>query len=154
VGDIVPGVYNGDHLDADIDTIRDDASISRDADLLNAFLDEVAGSEEALWQLLRRNTEHDARPGLWFNCKAVECFLDAGYNVSRMRPLQGRLRKYRILYAYEKDRNELHLLAVVLKRPDPAPQISNPRHYDYEPNHPISKRIRNEYDQRKFAKIS
>lgn len=153
MGDIVPQVFDGDHLGADFEALRSNASTSTDADLLDAFLDEIAGSDQAKWQLLKWITEHDARPGLWFNCKAVVCFHDHGYNVSRIQPLAGRLRKYRVLYAYEKRRNELHFLAVVLKKPTAAPPDSDPRRYNYELNHPISKRVRDEYDKREFAKV-
>ncbi len=152
LGDIVPQVFDGDHLGADFEALRSNASTSTDADLLDAFLDEIAGSDQAKWQLLKWITEHDARPALWFNCKAVVCFHDHGYNVSRIQPLAGRLRKYRVLYAYEKRHNELHFLAVVLKKPTAAPPDSDPRHYNYELNHPISKRVRDEYDKREFAK--
>jgi hypothetical protein len=154
LGDIVPEVYDGDHLEADLEALRGDAATAGDVDLLGAFLDEIAGSEEARWQLLKWIAEHDARPGLWFNCKAVVCFQQDGYNVSRIQPLLGRLKRYRVLYSFEQRRNELHLLAVVIKRLEHSVDAISPLHYNYEPNHEISRRVRSEYDERGFTKLS
>ena len=71
----------------------------------------------------------------------------------RIRPLKGRLSKYRILYAYDSQENEIHLLAVVVKRLVLLPEGTDPRDFfNYEPNHAISVRIRNEYENSGFAR--
>ena len=127
------------------------AAHARDVDLLNAFLDEIASSESALWKLSKWSDEN-ARP--FFNCKAVSCFQEKGYNVYRVRPLKGSLRKYRILYAYDAPRDEFHLLAVGIKPPDPMPSPPEPwSFYNYEIDHPTSKCILREYDDRGFTKL-
>ena len=138
--DIVPPVFNGSHLDSDLAVLLRGGVAANEVDLLNAFMDEVAGSEDACWKLIRRREDHNSP---YFNCRAVEFFQEEGYNVYRIRPLRGRLRKFRILYAYDAARNEVHLLAVVLKL-DPPPAKRPPNLYRYERNHSISQRVRDE----------
>jgi hypothetical protein len=58
------------------------------------------------------------------------------------------------LYAYDNRAEELHFLAVVVKRPEKLPVGVDPfDFYNYEPNHPISDRVRREYDYCRFAKL-
>ena len=144
-------MFDGDHLDADLDLLRNDPETAGDVDLIDAFLTEVAESEDTKWTLLKWRGETDSRPFL--NCKAVRCFIDAKFNIYRLRPLRGRLSPYRVFYAYDAARNEIHLLAVVKKTPVPPPLITKPFHYAYEPKHAIADRIRDEYEQRGFTKL-
>ncbi|WP_175541886.1 hypothetical protein [Polaromonas sp. YR568] len=151
MGDIVPQMFNGDFLEKDLDKLRANALTADDVDLLNAFLDEVAESVDALWKLTRWAADHFP-PHL--NCRAIACFQDDGYNLYRIRPLGPRLSKYRILYAYNNTVEELHFLAVVVKKPEKLPGGADPNDfYNYEPNHPISDRVRHEYDYRRFSKL-
>jgi hypothetical protein len=145
LGDIVPLVFDGDHLGADFEGLLADPATAPDHDVLHVFLDELAGSEDALWKLIKWKGENATSP--FFNCAAIDCFQTAGYNLYRIRPLHSRLSKYRILYAYDNVNTEFHLLAVVIKRPNTPPKVHDPRHYDYEEDHPISERVRNEYDK-------
>lgn len=151
MGDIVPCIYDGDHLNDDLNILRNNPATKRDVALLTAFLDEVASSEDARWQLLRRSAENFVSP--YFNCRAIECFQDDGFNLYRLRPLRSRLQKYRIIYAFDTTDASLHLLAVVVAvkdlNPPPPPEL----HYDYAKNHHISQRIRDEYLRQEFAEL-
>lgn len=105
-----------------------------------------------MWKLCRWSDEHQSPH---FNCKAITWLHDRGYNIYRIRPLRGRLRKYRILYLFDPTRDEFHLLAIVQKvaqselRSDAPPWMS----YNYERDHPITERVIREYDERKFTKL-
>ena len=145
-------VFNGDHLERDLEDLQNFADTANDVDLLNAFLDDVSEREDVLWKLLREKHEQQVPH---FNCSLVRFFHNEGYNVYRIRPLtKRRLNKYRILYAYNAPANEIHFLAVVVKRSAP-PHINLPsdKFYDYEANHPISIRIRSEYDNSSWGRI-
>lgn len=140
----MPELYDGDHVEADLASIRADARHSGDADLLSAFLDQLGGNEDALWKLCRWEAEY-SNP--WFNCKAIACFQSAGVNMYRIRPLTPRLQRYRILYAYDSAHEEFHILAIVVKKPTVVPQGVSPQdYYNYEPDHPVSVRCASEYD--------
>jgi hypothetical protein len=144
-------MFNGDFLEKDLDKLRADPSTADDVDLLDAFLDEVAESVDAIWKLTKWKADH------WpphLNCCAIACFQNDGYNVYRIRPLTKRLSRYRILYAYDNKDEELHFLAVVVKKPENLPAGVDPiDFYNYEPNHPISIRVRSEYDNSGFPSL-
>lgn len=149
LGDIVPVIFNGNFLDDDLEKLRANPVTSTDADLLNAFMDQIAGSEEVLWKLLRWKDDHGSPH---FNCRAIDCFQNDGYNIYRIRPLTRKLSKYRILYAYNTQANEFHFLAVVVKQIASIAVDAEPGDfYNYEFNHSISIRIRSEYDDSGFA---
>lgn len=148
MGDILPVIFNGNFLEEDLQGLRSDPVTGNDVDLLNAFMDQVAESPEVLWKLAKWKEQHWSP---YLNCSAIDCFQMQGYNVYRLRPLSKRLSKYRILYAYNAPMHEFHFLAVVVKRLEPSPIGSDPDYfYNYEPNHPISVRIRTEYDDSGF----
>lgn len=67
------------------------------------------------------------------------------YNMYRMRPTAV-VPVYRMLYAFDPQYEEFHVLAVVRKLPKTAPGYDQSKHYDYEPNHHISVRVLSEYD--------
>lgn len=137
-------LYDGDFLEEDLALVTRMSS-AEEADMINAFLNDVAGCVDAMWTLCRRdaNFPHPA-----FTCKVVECFLKRGFNISRIRPLRGKLNRYRVIYAYDNSCDEIHLLAIVRKRVDPLPEGADPNtYYDYEARHPITARIEQEYDR-------
>lgn len=138
-------LFDGDHLATDLDNLRSDPSILDDADLIDAFLDQLAESEDALWSLVKWKGSHH---NPYFNCSAIDCFQNEGYNVYRIRPQDGRLNKYRIIYAFDGVHNDFYLLAIVIK--SPTTLQSGPKsdiHYNYEPSHPITRRVKSEYDR-------
>lgn len=147
---MILSAFNGDFLEADLENLRHCASTAGDVDLIDAFLDQVAANEDLLWKISKwENTNQSPH----FNCKAIVCFQNEGYNIYRIRPLGKRLSKYRILYAYDAPYNELHFLAIVLKRQEQTtPNDPLTFFYNYEYEHPISKRIRDEYDNSNFTK--
>lgn len=133
-------LYDGDHLEDDLALI---AQVSQDdADLLDAFLTQISESQDALWALTKRMSEH---PDPLFNERAIECFQSKGYNVYRIRPLRF-LSHYRIIYAFDAQHDEFYVLAVTRKKPFDAPPDIDPERYNYEPHHPLSQRICDEYD--------
>lgn len=151
--DMIPVVYDGDFIDKDLQILQADPNTGSDAHLIIALLDQIAGSEEIPWKLLHREDVHYSP---YFNCKAITCFQNDGYNIYRIRPMEtSRLKKYRVLYAYDAPRNKLHLLAIVIKNQNTTStnHTLNPYDYDYEYDHPVSIRIRSEYDNRSFARI-
>lgn len=134
-------LYDGAYLEDDLDLIAEDSP--EDADLLEAFLDQIDESQEALWALTRRRSEH---PDPLFNERAIECFHDNGYNVYRIRPLR-LLHQYRIIYAFDAPNDAFYVLAISRKKLHDAPRAIDPKRYNYEPDHPLSHRIRDEYDE-------
>lgn len=151
MGDIVPTVYDGDDLQAAFDLLAAEPSTKGDVDLLHAFLDEVATSESSTWELLKWDGENHVSP--YFNCKAIRCFHADGFNLYRVRPLTIRLKKYRIIYAYDRDENEIHLLYIVIPVKDSTPPPPPELHYDYSAKHIISSRIRSEYERIGIPKL-
>jgi len=143
--DIVLRVYDGDHLEEDFEKLRAVPSTSKEADVIDAFLTQIAESEDALWTLNKWSAEF-SNPH--FNCKAINCFQDSGYNIYRIRPLGRRISQFRILYAYDQHNDDYYLLAITIKKPDVLPLGATLNdYYDYEPNHPISQRVRSEYER-------
>ncbi|WP_225031780.1 hypothetical protein [Paraburkholderia sp. XV] len=140
-----PELVNGAYLRADLEVISAREGSTLTADKIDAFLDQVDESEEAVWKLTRDREEQNY-PDPIFNCQLVGCFRDAGYFVYRLRPLRA-LGQFRILYAYDGTKEEIHLLAVVRKRPEGAEFEGDDTYYGYEFDHPISQRIRDEYDR-------
>lgn len=134
------GLYDGSYIQEDLDRIRRTAR--DDADLLDAFLSQIDESDEAVWALSQRNGEH-ADP--LFNVKAIDCFHQRGYNLYRIRPLK-LLVRYRIVYAYDPRNDDFYVLAIVRKKLHDAPRALDPDCYNYEPDHPITARISDEYD--------
>jgi len=143
--DIVLELYDGENVRADLDAVSQLLDGIRDADMLDAFLNEISDSQDALGVILKRNDEH---PSPFFNVKAIDCFLNRGYNVSRIRPLRGRLSHYRILVALDAGDDAFHLLAIVRKRnPNSPPGNQSGIDYNYESSHLITRRVCDEYDK-------
>ena len=139
----MPQLYDGDHIDEDLDRIRADTHYASDADLISVFLNELDESENAKWKLCRWKDESSSP---WFNCQAVVCFHDSGLNIYRIRPLSSRLSRYRIIYAYDSECDDFYLLAVVVKVPhEQQENYDLEKFYNYEPHHPISTRVVSEY---------
>ncbi len=92
--DIVLKVYDGDDVENDLKGLSVRADSGSDADVIDAFLTQLAESEDALWKLTQWSANCD---NPYFNCGAISCFQTAGYNIYRIRPLGRRLSRYRIL---------------------------------------------------------
>ncbi|EEO27156.2 type II toxin-antitoxin system RelE family toxin [Oxalobacter paraformigenes] len=125
-------IYEGDYFEADLSGLSE-------CDLINAFLDELENSPKVLDELTKWSAEHNSNP--MFNVKAIVAFQNKGFNLYRIRPLAKRINKYRIIYAYNGQRDEIYLLAIVKKE-----------EYNYEPDDPISQRIFDEYDELELPK--
>lgn len=111
----------------------------------------MADSDEALWTLTKRK---DSYHSPYFNQSEIVWMQRAGYNLYRIRPLFKKLQPYRILYAYNGQKDEIHLLALVIKKPDSLPaHLTNGEYYDYEPNHRITQRIIDEYQNERFPML-
>jgi hypothetical protein len=141
-------IYIGDHTEADLDFIQSNPLYeTNDSDLIRAFWEQLAVSEDAKWSLTKWKTENSSPH---FNVSAIASMQQSGYNLYRLRPLSKRLKKYRIIYAYNGQIDEVYLLAVVVKKPDPeaeSPMDGGYEYYDYEPTHRITQRVLNEYDK-------
>ncbi|CAG2136849.1 hypothetical protein [Cupriavidus plantarum] len=140
-------LYDGAHVAADLERIR--SKVPEDADLLDAFLNEVAESQHAIWALSRWQAEH---PDPLFSVRAIDCCHADGYNVYRIRPLK-LLWRYRVLYAFDAPMDEFHVLAIVSKKHHDAPAAIDADSYGYEPTHPISQRVRDEYDLLRIPRL-
>lgn len=139
----MPTLYDGDYIRDDLDALRRNPATARHADMLDAFLSEVAGSEEALWELKEWSVERTF-PDPIFNVKALVELQNEGYNLYRLRPLRA-LRGYRVIYAYDPAANDsFYALAIVRKAPPGAEMTDD--YYNYERNHPITERVIKEYD--------
>lgn len=151
LGDIVLSIYDGDFLEEDLQKIANEPTTALDVDLMYAFLDELSSSEDAKWKLLKWSESNDQSP--YFNCKAISCFHDDGFNLYRIRPLRSRLNKYRIIYAYDAEFDQIHLLAIVIAVKESFSPPPEDIHYDYSKIHEISKRIRCEYESIGIPKL-
>ena len=147
-------IYEGDHTEADLNFIQSNPLYEvHDADLIRVFLEQISVSEDAKWSLTKWET---INPSPHFNVRAITSMQSAGFNLYRIRPLSRKLKKYRILYAYNGQSDEIYLLAIVVKPPDPLPAnpiIGGYEYYDYEQNHRITKRVLSEYDQLGLPKL-
>ncbi len=152
LGDIVQAIYYGDHFEEDLEVLRAGRVYAAHADMIEAFLAEVDANSDAMWKLIQWDEKH-AQP--YFNCKAITWMQDLGFNVYRLRPLKGALRDYRLVYAYRSSpgREEFEMLAIGRKPSTPPPHSPTlTLLYDYEKDHPITKRICDEYERRGFPK--
>lgn len=141
--DIVLPIYNGDHIDDDIKEISK-SSRSSDIPLLLAFIQQLSGSEDARWRLIRRKDENCSSP--YFNCCAIECFQKRGFNLYRLRPVKSRIDIYRIIYAYDSEYDDIYFLAIVIaKKENHTPPPPESLHYDYAQDNSKTKRIEEEY---------
>ena len=123
-----------------------------DADDIWAFLEVMDGSDDLMGRLCSwhyRQTHENPQ----FDCKAVVSLQQEGFNVYRMYSLEmewGK-RHYRILYAYQPAAHladeVFHILAVVLKRANDTPPELRDEAYDYEFDHPITARVRDDYQR-------
>lgn len=146
-------IFVGDHFEADLEFIQSNPLFeANDADLIRAFLEQIANSEDAKWSLPKWKTEF-SNPH--FNVHAIASLQQVGYNLYRLRPLSKRLGKYRFLYAYNGQVDEVYVLAVVIKKPNPetvSPTHGKYEYYDYERDHRITKRVLDEYAQLSLPK--
>lgn len=139
-----PALTDGKHIQSDLEVISARDGSTATADKIDAFLDQLDESEDAVWKLTHDRDEQ-LYPDPIFNCRLVQSFREAGYFVYRLRPLRA-LRQFRILYAYDGAKEEIILLAIVRKRPPEQEFVGDDSYYEYEPDHPVSVRIREEYD--------
>ena len=147
----MPNLYTGDHVESDLQTIAD-RNGRNDADDLRSFLEELGSREDALWQLVRHRSER-TYPSPTFNSRMIEILLGERYNIGRIRPVP-RLSKYRILYAYDNQHDDIYVLAIVEKLPVDVANAVPERYYDYERNHPVTSRIVDEYDSLGIPRIA
>lgn len=147
---MAPALINGAHLQGDLDAINAREGTTLTADKIDAFLDQMDESEEAIWKLTH-DYDEQRYPDPIFNCRLIQSFREQGYFVYRLRPLRA-ISEYRILYAYDGGKEEIHLLAIVRKRPEGDEFAGDDSYYEYEPDHPISVRVRAEYDQLRLPK--
>jgi len=141
----VPTLFEGDHIGDDLGLIGA-RNGQDDADLLLAFLEELGNREDALWQLVRHRAER-TYPSPTFNSRLIEWMLEDGYNIGRIRPIPA-LSRYRILYGYDNEYDDIYSLAVVEKPPQGLQPPDYARYYNYERDHPISSRVIDEYVDR------
>jgi hypothetical protein len=140
----VPALFDGEHIAADMALIRREWG-QRDRDRIDVFLNELGSREDAMWALAQRRQDRNFdRP--FFNSCAIEWMLEDGYNMYRMRPTVA-APAYRMLYAFDAEVDEFHVLAIVRKLPRSSPDYDRRIHYDYERDHHISVRVLAEYDQ-------
>lgn len=140
----MPNLYDGQHLLTDLALIRNFWGAEDDR-RITAFLDELAGSDDAMWALAQHKQDRNfSRP--FFNSCVIEWMLDDGYNMYRMRPTVA-VPPYRMLYGYDNEYDEFHILAIVRKKPRTDPDYDQNRYYDYERDHHISVRVLAEYDE-------
>ncbi|WP_116138891.1 hypothetical protein [Trinickia diaoshuihuensis] len=138
------------HDSSEADLARIEARSPDDAYDIWAFLEVMDGSDELIGRLCRwhyRQTHEDPQ----FDCKAIVSLQQEGFNVYRMYSLEMEWGKryYRILYAYESaadpDDEVFHVLAVVMKRTSDTPPELSDEAYNYELDHPVTLRIRDDY---------
>jgi hypothetical protein len=134
----VSELFDGKHIEDDLRALNTGL-----ADLVEAFLDHINETDQALTTLMRRD---DAFSYPAFTVKALNCFLNRGYNVSRIRPLIPKLNELRILFALDNRTDDFYLLAIVKKCPEGQSGTTGGC-YDYNPEHTISKRVFKEYDE-------
>jgi hypothetical protein len=141
----VPELYSGEGFDSDIAAMRAlDGQSARCADLITVLLAEISSSENAVWKLVKHESEY-RNPS--FNCKAINSFLLIGYNISRLRPLFSIANRYRILFAYDNEYDDFYLLGIAQKCQIAIPGSSlSESYYDYQLDHPVTQRIFDEYD--------
>ncbi len=148
-------LYPGDYFYKDLAGITSKREYRRgDEHLIEAFLSELVANEDAQWSLTKLKTEHYSPH---FSVRGVVLFQRRGFNVYRLRPFFKGLSKYRVLYAYDGQQEEIYLLAVVVKKPEDQQiqvDLSGEYYYDYEPNHWITKRVMAEYEQLGLPKIN
>lgn len=146
----MPALYDGEFIRQDLDQLRAIEGCAQDAVRLDAFLEQVGASEEAVWSLRQWHGEH---PDPLFSMRAITWMQNAGFNLYRIRPLKG-LGQYRILYAYDVEYDDSYALAVVRKRPiDLSPGAGQWDYYNYERDHPISTRVLDEYERLDLPKL-
>jgi mRNA-degrading endonuclease RelE of RelBE toxin-antitoxin system len=134
-----------DEARSDLDRIEKRAPL--DADDLWAYLELVDDNEQLIDRLASthyRQTHADPQ----FDCKPIEFLQRRGYNVYRMYSLtmEWARKNYRIIYAFESEKNVFHILAVVMKRLPTTPTHLQAEAYNYEPSHPLTKRICDQYE--------
>lgn len=145
-------LYPGKYFESDLAFIQSHPMYEDgDADLINAFLELLEDSEDAKWSLTKWKSDFQ---NPHFNVAAIVKLQELGFNLYRLRPLSRRLKKYRILYAYNGQLDEVYLLAVVVKKTNPATGIlPDGEYYDYEIEHRITRRVLGEYDSLGLPKI-
>lgn len=120
------------------------------ADLIREFVEDIASAKHAATMLFRERDEYD-HPA--FSIKAVRCFVETGYSISRIRPGSPGLRSFRIIFALDTEYDDFYLLAVVKKTQAYLRGETNDG-YNYEPNHPTTNRIRDDYDALGLPRLS
>lgn len=149
-------IFSTDQFELDLERIRAECFANKlpdDSSVIEAFLEHIANNVDAMWDLTKWKIYHGSFPV--FNVSAIIFFQESGYNIYRCRPFFQKLGKYRIIYAYDGQHDEIHLMALVVKKPDELPkEIILEEFYGYEPLHPTSKRICEEYDRIGLPKLN
>lgn len=149
--DIVPALYYGDEIDGDFANLEATAEGAAMANVIRALLVEISASQDAMWMLTSRQGEY-RHPS--FNSKAIEFLQRQDYNLYRIRPEFSLANQYRVIYAYDSKTDEFFALAVVRKKPRGLSDGDHKEnYYDYENNHPITKRVCDEYEHLGIPKI-
>lgn len=125
-------------------------------DVISEIKSFVTQIDETCEHILARWKDQNDNP--FFNVRALVNFQNEGYNIYRLRPLGTRLTRYRIIHAYDNEHDDFYLLALTekpLEHPEneSSSNIEHNRIYNYEPNHYISTRIKDDYDRLHIPKI-
>lgn len=141
-------LYTSDSFDGDLERIKADclANGKRDASILiMTFLEHIVKNDDAMDYFTKWKDNHVNFPK--FNISAIAWLQSKGYYIYRCRPFFANLTEYRLIYAFDGVRDEIHMLAAVIKKPATIPEhIIDEKHYGYEQAHPISTRICGDYD--------
>ena len=126
-----------------------DPCVGENADVLYNLLIDIDESPDILWTLSARE-QQNSDPH--FNVKTVDSLQAKGFNVSRLRPLSRRLKDFRVIYAFDAEYEDFYVLAIVRKL-QAVLNIENKESFNYEPNHPITKRVCELYDAINIPRI-
>lgn len=147
----MPALYYGDRIEEDFASLETTKEGAEVANVIRALIVEISASEDAMWKLARRRGEY-RNPS--FNSKAIEFLQKQNYNLYRIRPEFSLASQYRVIYAYDSETEEFFALAVVRKKPEAVSTGDfQENYYDYENNHPITKRVCDEYEHLGIPKI-
>lgn len=148
-------LYTSDSFDADLERIKADCFTERTPDdslLIMAFLDLIVVDDDAMFCLIKLKDYYADFPK--FNVSAIVMLLQRGFNIYRCRPYFKNLGKYRLIYAFDGIRDEIHMLAAVIKKPEPiSEQLIDEKLYGYEKSHPITSRICADYEKLNMPKL-
>lgn len=131
-----------DDAENDLDRLDEETQIS-----IEIFLEEVLNKPAAMLAMARGSTHYDP----WFDTVLLGVFARQRYNVSRLKSFESNIAKYRYLYTPDFDALEFYFMAIAERLNLRDPQ---PHQYDYEPDHPITRRVIDCYESQGFPKLS